>query len=347
MVKEQHICNRCIMDISAKEIVFYDDGCNFCLEAQKAFEKTEEEKWSIADHLDKIRDSGKGKEYDCLIGLSGGADSSFVLHNIIKLGLRPLCFSLDNGWNDPKADENIMLLVEGMKVPFIRYNINISKFKELQAMFISAGVKNIEIPTDHVLMAASYDLAKRYGIKYIITGGNVATESIMPVSWGYNARDLVHIKDIYKKYSHKDLEGLPVCSLLKFNYYRWIKKIKFFPLLDYIFYNREEAIETLSKEYGYKHPGEKHCESTWTTWFQNFYLYEKFGIDKRKAHLSSLIVSGQITREEALKIVQTSPVYPMLDIEKKVLLYKKHEHSDFKQDERLYNFISRLVKLVS
>lgn len=343
----QDICTRCVMDVSAREISFDSNGvCNFCRLAEAKWQIVQWEKEDVEKFLSKI---GKmmvfdRNKYDCLIGLSGGVDSSFALYNAVKLGLRPLAFSLDNGWNDPKADENIMRLVEGLKVPFIRYNIDIYKFKELQAAFLSAGVPNIEIPTDHVLMAATYELADRYGIKHIITGGNVATESIMPPSWGYNARDLVHIKAIYKKFTGKKLEGLPTCSLWQFNKYQWIKGIRFFPLLDYIYYNRDEAIEILAKEFGYQHPGEKHCESTWTAWFQNYYLFEKFGYDKRKAHFSSLIVSGQMTRDEALFKLQADPVYPELGIESKIMKYKRHEHDEYPKDEKLYNFIGKVIK---
>ncbi len=368
----QNYCTNCVMDISAREFSFdpATGRCNFCLAAEKALQEVASQKWMIDTLLYEIQKAGEGKEYDCLIGLSGGADSSYALYQAVKLGLRPLAFSVDNGWNDPKADENIMRLVEGINdqlrkeamadadngevipvsrlqgVPFIRYNIDIVKFKELQSAFIQAGVKNIEIPTDHVLMAATYELADRYGIKYVISGGNVATESIMPPSWGYSARDLKHIKSIYKKFIGKDLTGLPVCSLFKFNWYKWVKKIKTFYLLDYLHYNREEAIKTLETAFEYQHPGEKHCESTWTWWFQNYYLFEKFGIDKRKAHLSSLIVSGQMTREEADAIVLSNPIYPEFGIEKKVMKYTKHEHEEYPQDEKLFNFIGKIIKIL-
>lgn len=228
-------CKKCVMDGSAKEIALDDNGiCNFCHQAQKSLNEIETEKHNILDILLKIKKDGIGKDYDCLIGLSGGVDSSTVLHHAVELGLRPLCFSVDNGWNNPLADENIMKLVEGLKVPFYRYTIDLNKFRELQAAFIKSGVPNIEIPTDHILMTVSYEMADKYGIKWILSGGNVATESIMPPSFGYNARDLTHIKDIYKKFAKKKLIGLPVCGLLKWNYYKWIKGIKTFYLLDYI-----------------------------------------------------------------------------------------------------------------
>jgi hypothetical protein len=325
------------MDTTAKEITFDEEGvCSFCHQAQKALK----EKGGVMPNM-----KGKGK-YDVLIGLSGGIDSSYALTKIIALGLRPLCFSVDNGWNDPKADENIMRLVEGLRVPFFRYTIDTDKFKDLQSAFLRAGVKNVEIPSDHIIVATAYDMADKYNIKWIVSGGNVATESIMSPSWGYNARDLVHIKDIYKKMTGKRLKGLPTMSLLKFNYYQWIRGIKVINLLDYFHYDRADAIKQLEKQFGYKDYGEKHEESVWTKWFQNWYLFEKWGIDKRKAHYSSLINSGQMTREEASFKLQANPIYPEMGIEAKVLKYPKHEYTDYKTDEKLFNFISKVVKFL-
>lgn len=331
------------MDASAKEITFDIFGnCNFCNAAQKELDSLRNLK--IGNIFSEIIDYGKDKKYDVLIGLSGGVDSSYALHCAVELGLRPLCFSVDNGWNDPKADENIMRLVETLKVPFYRYTIDIKKFRDLQAAFMKAGLPNIEIPTDHVLMATTYEMAEKNNIKYVISGGNVATESIMPASWGYNARDLVHIKDVYKKMTGKKLSGLPVCSLLKWNYYRWVKGIKIVYLLDYLTYNRNEAVMLLANKYGYKEYGEKHCESVFTNWFQNFYLFEKFSFDKRKAHLSSLIVSGQMTRDEALHELGRDRYYPPLGLEHRVMHhYGKRSHDDFKKDK--YDLIAKIVKL--
>lgn len=338
-------CSRCVLDVSAQEITFDSDGvCNFCYQAQKSLKEVN---WGKNKFLydGGIPQFKTDNQYDCLIGLSGGVDSSFMLHELVKRGIRPLCYTVDNGWNDPKADENIMRLVETLKVPFYRYNIDLEKFRKLQSAFMKAGVKNIEIPTDHILMATALELADKYKIKWIMSGGNVATESIMPASWGYNARDLVHIKDIYKKMTGEKLKGLPVCSLLKWNWYKWVKGIKTFYPLDYLDYKREEAIKILEKEYGWKSVGEKHCESIFTWWFQNWYLFEKFGIDKRKAHLSSLINSGQMTREKALEEIYKNPVYPELALEKKIMKYKTHEHSEYKTDEKLFNIISKIVKI--
>lgn len=335
------------MDGTAEEITFDEKGvCNFCHQAQQALKEIKLDKPNLFGFIERVKEDGKNNKYDVLIGLSGGADSSTALVEAVNLGLRPLCYSIDNGYNDPKADENIMRLVEGLKVPFFRYTIDLKRFKELQGAFIQAGLPNLEIPTDHILMASSYEMAAKYNIKWIISGGNVATESIMPPSWGYNARDLTHIKDVYKWATGKKLTGLPLCGIWKWNYYRWIKGIKTFYLLDYTDYNLGKSKEMLKKEFGWQNYYEKHCESLFTWWFQYFYLFEKFGIDKRKPHYASLINSGQMTRKEAFEKLAGRPEHPQLGIEKRVLKYHKHKHEDFKMD-KWYPRIAKVIKCLS
>jgi PP-loop superfamily ATP-utilizing enzyme len=322
------------MDSTAEEFTSNGYTCNFCDQAEK----------SLAETTYLTMPEIKGDKYDCLIGLSGGVDSSYMLHKAVEMGLRPLCYTVDNGYNDPKADENIMRLVETLKVPFYRYTIDVEKFKELQQAFIAAGQKNIEIPTDHILFATTYEMANKYNIKWILSGGNAATESIMPASWGYNARDLVHIKDVYRRMTDKKLTGLPTLSLLKWNYYKWIKGIKMCYLLDYLDYHRQEAINLLTQLYGYKEYGDKHGESGFTKWFQEVYLPQKFNIDKRKAHYSSLIVSGQMTRDQALEKLKI-PLKGKLD--KIIMDIPKRDYREFKTDEKLFNRISKIIKWLS
>ena len=223
------------MNISASEITFENGVCNFCTE----YQKTEVKRKAEALHPGRIwiyyelQKAGQGKKYDCILGLSGGVDSSTCLHYLAENNIRPLLFSVDNGHNKDAADENIMRMVETLKVPFQREVLNLPVFRELQKAFILSGTRNIEIPTDHVLMALTYQMAVKHGIKYIISGGNHSTEGIMPPSYGYQARDLTHIKAIYKKFIGKELKGLPTISFPQYLYYRFVKGIRVVNLLDY------------------------------------------------------------------------------------------------------------------
>lgn len=335
------------MDKSASEITFNENGvCNFCISAQQALKEIGLEKPNFYKTIERIKQDGKGKKYDCLIGLSGGVDSSMVLHNAVKLGLRPFTFTLDNGWNDPKADENVLNLVETLKVPLYRYVVDLLKFRKLQATFMNAGIKNLEAITDHILFAVTYELANKYDIKWVLSGGNVATESIMPASWGEDPRDLYWIKSIYKLKQKEKLIGLPMIPLWKEQYFRLIKQIKFLRLLDYLDYNRNESIKILGEKYGYKSYGEKHCENYFTWWFQNFYLFEKWNIDKRKAHLASLINSGQVTRHEALELLAESPEYPKLGIEKRILEMPNKTYDDYPNSKKIRQLVVKLYKYI-
>lgn len=341
-------CVHCVMDISAEEIIFDEKGiCNFCIEYQKR-EKIRKAEMLIPGREWTFHKLRKQKGYSCLLGLSGGVDSSMVLHYLAKENdIKPLCFSVDNGWNNPKADENIMRMVEKLKVPFYRFRIDLKEFSELQIAFVRAGVKNIEIPTDHILMAATYRMALDNGIKYIISGGNYATEGIMPPSYGYEARDLTHIKAIFKKFIGRKLKKLPVISLLQYLYCRFVKGIKIINLLDYYNYNREEAKKLLIREYGWQDYYEKHEESFYTKWFQNFYLPVKFGLDKRRPHYSSMINSGQMTRKEALKKLAEPIKYPKLGCEDRVLKYEKRSHFDYPTNLWLWNLLSNIYGIIS
>lgn len=340
------VCVKCVMDNTAQEITFDKEGiCNFCYQAETALIKQLGEKRNWPTMLNWVMENGEKGKYDCVVGLSGGVDSSMALVQAVEHGLRPLCFTVDNGWNTPEADENILQLVEKLKVPLEKVVLH-NEFKSLQAAFISAGVINIEIPTDHILMAVAFQMAKKHKVKWIISGGNVETESIMPASWSYTARDLKHIKAIYKRLARKKIKRLPTCSLWQFNWYKWINRIKTLYLLDYTGYNRSKAIEYLKEHFDYKGYGEKHCESIYTHWFQNFYLFEKFGIDKRKAHLSSLINSGQIDQDEALNKLMQSPVYPEIGLEARAMSYPRHEHSYYPTDAKLFGFINKIIKFL-
>ncbi len=341
------ICVKCVLDNSI-DITFDEKGvCNFC----RQWEKTEKQRKAESYHPGKatifyqLRKAGEGKLYDCLLGMSGGVDSSMCLHYLVENGIRPLCFSIDNGWQSKEAQENIMRMVEKLKVPFYRFTINLKEFGDLQSAFIQSGVKNLEVTTDHILMASTYLMAYDNGIKYIISGGNHATEGVLPEFYGYNARDLRNIKAIFKKFNGRNLKDLPMISLPKYLYCRFIKKIKVINLLDFYEYRREESIKLLEREYGYRNYGSKHEESLFTKWFQNWYLPRKFGLDKRRPHYSSMILSGQMTREEALKKLNEPLYYPQLGdekVEERILSYPKHEYSDYPNNKFLWDLLSKM-----
>lgn len=337
----QTTCNRCVLDSREAALTFTNGVCQYCTvwirkEVERRLEST-----NLPWVYDRIRKDGIGKQYDVLLGLSGGVDSSLCLHYLIENGIRPLCFSVDNGYNDPKADENVMRLVEGLKVPFFRYVLDLDSFKELQASFIASGTKNLEIPTDHVLMAATYEVARKYGIKTVISGGNHATEGIMPPDYGYDAKDLTFIRSVHKAHGSGNLSKLPTIGLLSYLKARFIEGIQVVNLLDYYTYDRAEAIKLLSEKYGWKDYGEKHCENVFTAWFQNWYLPVKWGMDKRRPHYSSLINSGQMTRKEAMELLLKRPEYPELGIERKVLTYPKRSHDDYRTGEKLWLSLSK------
>lgn len=283
------------MDQSDPGIVIDKNGvCDYC----KAADERKKIDHSFVELVHQIVAAGRGKKYDCLIGLSGGVDSSTVAHLVNQLGLKPLAIIFDNGWNTKIAGDNIKNIITKLKLPYLIYQPPAS-YRELQVTFLGAGVSNAEIPTDHVLVALLYRTALKNKIKYIISGGNTATEGTMPEAWSYSSKDLFHIKQIYKKFAGKQLRGVPTMNLLQYIYCR--AKIKTINLLDYQNYNQKEAKKMLAREYDWQDYGNKHCENVYTRWYQQYYLPVKFGIDKRKAHLSSLIQSRQMTREEALE----------------------------------------------
>lgn len=338
-------CKNCIMCENEDPLITFNDKvvCNYCVDFYYKEKRRRVEKLEWPWIVYEMKKNGKDKDYDVLLGLSGGVDSSYCLHLLIEQGLRPLCFSVDNGWQIPEAQENIMRLVEGLKVPYYRYNIDLEKFKELQKAFISAGLKNIEIPTDHILMATTYEMASKYGIKYIISGGNLSTEGIMPKHFGYEPRDLTHLRGVYKAITGKKLTGLPTISLFQYLWFRFVKGIKIIQPLNYYEYHREKAIKLLSEKYGYKSYGEKHGESKFTKWFQNVYLIQKFGLDKRIPHLSSMINSAQITREQALKEIEKYPEFVSMPID--ILpITPPNDYKDFPNSEYWWNLLSRIYK---
>lgn len=293
------------MDTSDPAITFNEKGeCNLCTDFiekrskfsyQGAKSDTEFHRL-IAD----MKAAGKGRKYDCVVGLSGGIDSSYVAYLCKKNGLRVLAAHMDNGWNSDEAVSNIENIAKKLDIDFESYVLDWEEFKDLQLAFLKASVPEAETPTDIALLAAVHKIAEKHGIKYIISGGNFATEGILPKHWHYNAKDLKYLKYIQKTFGTKKLKHFPYFGFVQEMYYKLVKKVKIIYLLNHISYNKEEAMELLKKELDWRYYGGKHYESVYTGFIQSYYLFKKFGIDYRRATLSSQICLEKIKREDAI-----------------------------------------------
>ncbi len=301
------ICRRCVMDTSDPEIVFDEEGvCNHCHGYRKRIHNDLHLDEAGKDHLnaivDQVKSRFKGRQYDCLIGVSGGVDSTYVAYLAKKVfGLRPLAVHFDNGWNSELAVKNIQKTLKRLDIDLFTYVVEWEEFRDLQKSFIEASVINWEIPTDHGITALLYRIAAKHNIKYILGGGNIATEAIMPISWVFYARDLKHIKSVHKQFSSRPLKTFPTMSMRRFLYYTFVRGIKWFPILNYVDYNNEKVMEIIQEDLGWEYYGGKHYESIFTRFYQGYVLPEKFGVDKRRAHLATMVNSEQMNREDALE----------------------------------------------
>jgi len=307
------ICERCIMDSSIPGIVFYDDGsCNYCREYERR--KTQQilpevkRTAALSALVAQIKRARRGKEYDALIGISGGLDSTYAAYIAKSRGLRLLGVHVDNGWNTELADKNIRTLTDKLGIPVMVEKPSFEEFRDLQLAFLRASVPNAEIPTDNVIAAVLYRIAYDRGISYLINGGNFATEGVgLGASFGHYNRDLHYIRSIHRRFGTRSLDTISMIGVLKTLYYTYLRGIRKIRILNYVDYQREAAITTLSKEVGWKSYGGKHNESTYTRFFQSYILPNKFGLDKRRKHLSDLICAGQMSREKALEELDTPP----------------------------------------
>jgi N-acetyl sugar amidotransferase len=318
------------MDTSAGEIVFDNDGyCNFCSAAMSQLEVysrlTSGEKKARLDRIfSEIRKKGKGKKYDSIIGLSGGIDSSYLAYLVKNAGLRPLAIHLDNGWNTELAVKNIHSIVTKLGIDLYTHVIDWNEFRELQRAFIKASVIDLELLSDHAILSLFYKIAGKYRIKYLLGGGNLSTESILPSSWIHSKYDGRNIMDIYKKHGRGlKLKTYPYIGISEyFKIITGIKKVKTFPILDLSEYRKEEAIKLLQEKMDYRPYPHKHSESKITHFYQAYLLTQKFGVDKRRAHLSSMICSRQLTREQALSEMQ-KPLYDPNALREDIDYFKK------------------------
>ncbi len=298
------ICKNCVMDVSDPEINFDEKGvCNYCgnyEERKKMFVPTQDEKSKyLREMVDICKKKGIGKKYDCIIGVSGGVDSTFVAYKIKELGLRPLAIHLDNGWDAELAVSNIRNVLKNLDIELYTYVLDWEEFRSLQVAFLKASTPDSEIPTDHAISAVVKGFATKEDIPLIL-GTNYSSESILPRTWSQGHMDWGYIKNVNRLFGKRKLKDFPHYSVYRRIYWNRIKRLKIFELLNYIDYDKEKAKEFLIQKLDWRDYGGKHHESIYTKFFQAYILPTKFGFDKRRAHLSSLILAGHLTRESAL-----------------------------------------------
>ena len=330
MQREYQICKRCVMDTTDPDIEFDENGiCNHCREYDEIVKEKilpiSERKNELEKIINKIKAKGKGKKYNCISGISGGVDSSYMAYIAWKYNLRPLMVHVDNGWNSEESEENIKNIISKTGFYLLTYKLDWEEFKDLQRAYLKASVIDIEVLTDHAIAGYIYKVACKEGIHYLLSGGNFATELILPKSWCYTKTDAKNIKAIHKLFGRKKIKNFPFVSTLQHSWNNKItKSITYIRILNYIDYNKIKAKEILKKEFSWRDYGAKHFESIFTRFYQGYILPNKFGIDKRRAHLSSLICSEQINRKEALEELKKPPYssQQLLEEDEKYILNK-------------------------
>lgn len=315
MTNLTRVCSNCVMDTSDHDISFDENGiCDHCHD----FYNIVKPKWNpdnygrkaLEDILTKIKQEGKKNEFDCILGLSGGVDSSYMLHLAVKeFGLRPLVFHVDGGWNSELAVHNINVMIDKLGLDLFTEVINWEEMKDFQLAFFKSGVPHLDIPQDHAFIATLYKFAEKHNIKYILNGGNISTECVQyPMQWFYYGTDMAQINDIRKRFGTCKMETYPFSSVYRHKIYlKYIKGIKVIKPLNYIPFEKKIALDFLEREYNWKPYPQKHFESRFTKFYEGYWLPERFGFDTRKVQFSSLILTGQMTRESALEQLKVLP----------------------------------------
>lgn len=306
--EKYQICVNCVMDTTDSMIVFDENGaCDHC----RTFYQCTLPTWRTDDRglrelqtvVEKIKEAGKGKDFDCILGMSGGIDSSYLTY-IAKeqFGLRPLVFHVDAGWNSQEAVNNIEKLVDGLGLDLYTEVIDWEEMRDLQLAFLKAGVPHIDTPQDHAFFATMYKFAEQHDVNYILTGANLSTECIRnPIEWMYYQSDSIQLRDIHRQFGTHPLVNYPVTSILRHKIYLpYIKGIKVVRPLDCVPYIKQDAVKLLVEKFGWQPYPQKHFESRFTRFYEGYWLPRKFGYDTRRVQYSSLILTGQMTRAEAL-----------------------------------------------
>ena len=313
MAKYQ-VCTRCVMDSSDPGVTFDDQGvCSVCKRYEEARIKRGYVKGKSERELEEtvalMKRKGRKRPYDCIIGISGGVDSAYLLYMAQKLGLRTLAVHVDGGWNSEIAEKNIRRMCEKLQVQLHTWTVDWPTMKELQRAYMYSGVANLDIPQDHLFCSAMLEMARKYKVRYVLNGSNIATEGASsPFTPQHSYRDKWHMRSIYRTHGRgKSLKKYPFLSL----HTAWfgMHGIRQVHLLNMIPYSKADAIDLLQREFGWEYYGGKHFESRFTRYFQSVYLPRKFGYDKRRYHLSCLVLNGEMTRTEALEEL-SQPCYP-------------------------------------
>lgn len=329
MIKEYKQCKHCILDThDDPEMTFDSNGvCNYCRDYEDKYIRhrisDEERQLLLEKTILNIKEAGKGKKYDSIMGLSGGVDSSYLALKAKEFGLNPLIVHFDNGWNSELAVKNIENIINYTGFDLFTYVVDWEEFRDLQLAYIRAGVLDWEVPTDHGFLATLARKAYQLGIKYILTGHNHQTEAILPKTMRWGKMDVANIKDIHARYGTTKLKTFPLMGFFEHTWYQRVRNFERVNLLEFIEYDKKKAKELITNEFGWRDYGGKHYESIFTRFYQGYVLIKKFGFDKRKAHLSNLICSGQISREQALSELATPPYNPDMLEEDKEYVVKK------------------------
>jgi N-acetyl sugar amidotransferase len=356
------------MDTTDPEIDFDAQGvCNHCRE----FDQVIRPQWPspgqgmvlLEQMIARLKAHGRGKAYDCIIGLSGGADSSYCALKVAEWGLRPLVVHVDAGWNSELAVMNIEQICRRLGFDLITHVVDWEEMRDMQLAFLRSNLANQDTPQDHAFFAALYGYAEKAGIKYVINGSNFATESILPRAWGYDAMDATLLKAIHHRFGTRSRGMFPVISFFDWYVkYPRILKMEVLRPLNLLSYSKSDAIQTLERDLGWRYYGGKHFESRWSRFFQAYYLPYKFGYDKRKAHLSSLVLGGQISRAEAIEAL-AQPLYDkQILAEDKLFIAKKlklsvaefdalihepaHHYSEYPNHQKRLGFVRSAYRAV-
>jgi len=370
LLKEMRRCNRCIMDdVADKYIVFDEAGyCNYCSNTLKqlgtVYFPNVEGEGRLKNLISEIKAQGKNKKYDCIMGISGGLDSSYLAYLGHLWGVRVLAVHIDDGYDTEISKNNIKKLIDKTGFDFEVITPDAEQFNDLTLAYMKAGVPNIAIPQDNILNAFLYQKVKEYNIGYFLSGDNFALECIMQKGNTYKSRDVVNLKDIHNRFGRKPISNLLFMSTLQKEIMELFHTVKKVTPLNLVDYNRERAFRELNDFCGFEYYGGKHLENILTAFIQLYWFPKKFGVDKRKSHLSSMIVSGQMTREQALEEMQ-KPLYEEKQMEQymsfikdklgvsdeefsNLLNVEPHQHQDYaiEDDTITYRIIRALYKLV-